>query len=205
VTRVAYGRTFCNVDRPRFSLTLALACMCLLGSCGTAAWRPQPSRQQTRKAVESQSAGASRPSLSAEGTSSTPSVFQLPQMGLFSYRCDRSFRVQPFFDTRGASAEEQVTAHAQNFTRRNFRTRIVGHSHGKPLRETSYLPEPVVALPFAHYSTVTFILSTGTEARALTANLTAEFVAGIFKRKGYPPLGACYVKYWLVSMRVSPY
>jgi ABC-type Fe3+/spermidine/putrescine transport system ATPase subunit len=87
----------------------------------------------------------------------------------------------------------------------DFRTRIVGHSHGKPLRETSYLPEPVVALPFAHYSTVTFILSTGTEARALTANLTAEFVAGIFKRKGYPPLGACYVKHWLVSMRVSPY
>jgi hypothetical protein len=52
---------------------------------------------------------------------------------------------------------------------------------------------------------VTFTVSTGTEARPLKSKVTAQFVAGIFKRKGYPPLGGCYVKHWLIAMTVSPY
>jgi hypothetical protein len=189
-----------TVARSRLSV-LALACIGLLGACATATRSPQPTRQH----IPSQRAGTSQSSTSAEGTSSTPGVFQLPQMGFVSFRCDRAFRAQPFFDTSGVGAEEEVIVHAGNVTRRNFTTRIVGHAHGKPLRETSYLSEHVVALPYAHYTTVTFILSTGTEARALNAKVTAEFVAGIDKRKGYPPLGACYVKHWLISMSVSPY
>jgi len=126
-------------------------------------------------------------------------------MGFVSFRCDRVFRVQPFFDTRGATATEAVTIHARNLTRRNFATRVVGRDRGKPLRETRYSPEPVIALPFANYGKVTFVVSTGSEARALNARVTAEFVAGIFKTRGYPPLGACYVKHWLVSLSVSPY
>jgi hypothetical protein len=126
-------------------------------------------------------------------------------MGFVAFRCDRAFRVQPFFDTRGATATERVTIQGPNITRRNFRTRVVGRYRGKPLRKTSYSPERVIALPFAHYGNVTFIVSTGSEARALNARVTAQFVAGIFKKRGYPPLGACYVKHWLVSMTASPY
>ena len=126
-------------------------------------------------------------------------------MGFVSFRCDSALRVQPFFDTRGATAEEAVTIHAGAVTRRNFSTRVVGQSHGEPLVETTISRAPLIALPPAHYGTVRFTVSTGSEARALRASVTAQFVAGIVTTKGYPPLGACYVKHWLVSMTVSPY
>jgi hypothetical protein len=183
-----------------------LACASLLASCGTAAI----SRDQTRQPIgptlapKTQRVAASQPSLTAAGTSSTPGIFRLPQMGFVGFRCDRAFRVQPLFDTYGTTAEEQVTIQAPNVRRRNFTTQVIGRYRGKPLRQTTYSPQLVTVLPFAHYSSVTFTVSTGTEARALTAEVTAQFVAGIFKRKGYPPLGACYVKHWLVSMTVSP-
>jgi len=98
-----------------------------------------------------------------------------------------------------------VTIRARNLTRRNFAKRVVGRNRGRPLRETRYSPEPMIALPFANYGKVTFVVSTGSEARALNAHVTAQFVAGIFKTSGHPPLGACYVKHWLVSLSVSPY
>ena len=189
-------------------MPVVLACACVLASCGTKMTTTRPTRQTrpTHPAVRSQGVAAtSRPSLNAEGTSSTPGVFQLPQMGFVGFRCDHTFRVQPFFDRRGATAEEEVTLRAPGITRRNFTTRMVGRYRGKPLRETTFSPESVVALPFAHYGTVTFIVRTGSEARALNAKVTAQFVAGIFKNPTYPPLGACYVKHWLVSISVNPY
>ena len=134
-------------------------------------------------------------------------AWRLPdtQMGFVSFRCDSAFRVQPFFDMHGAATTEQVTIRAPGITRRNFTTRIVGHNGTIPMRETTYATEQVIALPFAHYRSVTFMVHGGSEARAITARATARFVAGLFNPKGDPPLGACYVKHWLVSMAVSPY
>lgn len=126
-------------------------------------------------------------------------------MGFVSFRCGPGFSVQPFFDSRGAQAEVAVTIHAEKIVRRNFTTRVIGHNRSQPIRETAYSSEPVTALPFGHYGKVTFAVRTVTEARALTATVTAVFAAGISKHKGYPPLGACYVKKWLVSMTVSPF
>ena len=114
--------------------------------------------------------------------------------------------MQPFFDTHGVASEEAVTIRAGNITRRNFKTRTVGSSGGKPLRETTYAAGHILALPYAHYGRVVFTARTGTEARELHATVTAQFVAGVFHQtNGHPPLGACYVRHWNVSMSVSPY
>jgi hypothetical protein len=126
-------------------------------------------------------------------------------MGFVGFRCDRTFRVQPFFDAHASTSEEEVTVKAGNITRRNFTTRVVGRNGSRLLRETSYSSQLVTALPFAHYRDVTFTVSTGDAARALSAKVTAQFVAGTFRHEGYPPLGACYVKRWLVAMAVSPH
>lgn len=183
------------------TLPLALICMSLLVSCGTAARdSPRGVAPPGKPNVTSE-----RVSPTAEGTSSTPGVFALPQIGAVSFRCDRAFRVQPLFDTHGATSEEAVTIRAGNVTRRNFTTRTVGYSNGMPLRETHYAPNPVLTLPYAHYDKVVFTARTGTEARALAATVTARFVDGVVKRNGAPPLGGCYVKHWSASMSVSPY
>lgn len=179
----------------------------MVSACGTTAGRGKLSGGVTAGATPPARVhvAAKQPSLSAEGTSSTPGVFQLPQMGFVSFRCDRSWRVQPFFDTRGASSAEAVTIWAGRVVRRNFKTRTVGHSHGKPLRETSYSSDPVLALPYAHYGRVVFTAETGDEARELRATVAAQFVAGVFAQKDGPALGGCYVKRWNVSMSVNPY
>jgi hypothetical protein len=64
--------------------------------------------------------------------------------------------VQPFFDEHVVTSEEAVTIRAGTITRRNFTTRAVGYSHGKPLRETTYATGFVLALPYAHYGRVVF-------------------------------------------------
>jgi hypothetical protein len=126
-------------------------------------------------------------------------------MGFISFRCDRAFRVQPFVDTHGVASEEAVTIRAGNITRRNFKTRTVGSSGGKPLRETTYAAGHIVALPYAHYGRVVFTAKTGTEARELRATVTAQFVDGAFQSNGHARFRACYVRHWSVSMSVSPY
>lgn len=183
-----------------------LACIFLLASCGSSRTRSSATHGASGSSgPASVHVAAEQPSSTTEGTSSTPGAFPIPQMGSIGFRCDSAFRVQPFFDMRGAATTEEVTIRAPGITRRNFTTRIVGHNGTMPLRETTYSTEQVVALPFAHYRTVTFLVHGGSEARAITARATARFVAGVFKPKGDPPLGACYVKQWLVSMAVSPY
>ena len=196
-----------GVPRLRVTAPLVLFYIFALAACGTATSSAHHRHALAGKMIAPGKlhAAAPPPTPTAEGTSSTPGIFQLPQMGFVSFQCDRAFRVRPFFDTRGVTSEEAVTIRAGNVTRRNFKTRTIGYSRGTPLRETTYSPDPVVALPYGHYGKVVITASTGTEARALSATVTALFVAGLVQKTGNPALGACYVKRWNVSMRVSPY
>lgn len=146
---------------------------------------------------------ASQSSLNVDGTSSTPGALGVPQMGVVSFRCDRAWRAQPVFDAHGALATEEVTIHGGKLTRRNFTRRLVGHDHGRPLWETRFSAPKRIALPFAHYHTVVFTLHQGTEARILDTKVTAQWVAGIIRKRSGPRLGACFVKRWLLSMNVS--
>ena len=123
-------------------------------------------------------------------------------MGFVSFRCDRAFRVEPFFDTHGsANGDELVTLRAGDLVKRNFKTRVV-HQRGKTLHETAASPNPRIALPYAHYGVVTFAVHEGSEARILDAKVSAEFVAG-FRQNGRSVLGACYVRRWSLSLEVS--
>jgi hypothetical protein len=142
------------------------------------------------------------PSPRAEGTGSTPGVLQVPQMGFVSFRCDRAFRVQPFFDTHGSTnGDDVVTVRARRIVRRNFTTRVVRRG-GKTFHETTLSSAPLVALPYGHYRRVTFEIHEGSEARILDATVSAEFVAGTVASHPGPPLHACYVKRWLLSLTV---
>jgi hypothetical protein len=139
--------------------------------------REVASRGRRPIAAGKQRVAVSQPALNATGTSSTPGVFELAQMGFVGFRCDRNWRVQPFFDVRGAVAAEEVTVEGGRLTGRNFTRRVVGHDHGKPVRETRFSAAQRIALPFAHYHTVVFTLHQGTEARILDAKVMAQFVS----------------------------
>ena len=142
--------------------------------------------------------------LTAEGTDSTPGVFALPQLGSVSFRCGRNLSVQPFFSMASAVASEEVTIRAGTMTRRNFKERAVGRTHGRPVFEEEFSPAEELALPSGHYGIVNFTVHQGDEARLIEATLTAEFVAGTFRVPGVrEPLAACYVKRWSVRMIVS--
>ncbi len=142
----------------------------------------------------------------AEGTSSTPAVFALPQLGSAGFICGRDWTVQPFFNMGSAVATEEATIRAGAVARRNFAVRIVGPSRGKPLIEEKFSPAQQLELPFGHYRAVAFGVRQGGEAREIVATVRADVVAGTFKVRGVPePLGACYVQRWSVTMNVSPY
>ncbi len=142
----------------------------------------------------------------AEGTSSTPAVFALPQLGSAGFICGRDWTVRPFFDMGSAVATEEVAIRAGAVARRNFAVRIVGPSRGKPLIGEEFSSAQKLELPFGHYRAVVFRVRQGTEAREIVATVRAEVVAGTFKVRGVPePLGACYVKRWSVGMTASPY
>jgi hypothetical protein len=187
--------------RSRVWVGLIGGCALSVSACGTA--QLQGVRVKQAASAAARQAPGSQPSLNAQGTSSTPGVFRLPQMGFVSFRCDRHFRVEPFFDTHGATATERVMVRAGKLRRSNFKTRRV-HG-GAALRETTYSNGQVIALPFAHYRTVVFAVSNGDEARALTAKVNVQFVAGVLKERGWPDLGACYAKRWSISMIAKPY
>jgi hypothetical protein len=169
----------------------------MVAGCGTAAVPTQKQLANLRH-----SATASQPARVTQGTGSTPGVLPIPQMGFVSFRCDRAFRVQPFFSTRGATnGEDIVTVRAGNVVRRNFATRVV-HQAGKTFHEMTILPRPIVALPFAHYRLVKFVVREGSEARILDARVSAQFVARRVQENGRPPLGACLVKRWSLALAV---
>ena len=128
--------------------------------------------------------------LKAEGTSSTPAVIALPQLGSAGVVCGRDWTAQPFFYAGPAGATEEV----------RIRAGVA------PLVEEELSPAQQLALPFGHYRTVVFRVRQGTQAREIVATVTAEVVAGTFKVRGVPEaLGACYVKRWSVAMNVNPY
>jgi len=176
---------------------LAAVLVVVVAGCGTAA---EP--KQNQLANPRDSAAASRPVRVTKGTGSTPGVLPIPQMGFVSFRCDRAFRVQPFFSARGAiNGDDVVTVRAGNIVRRNFTMRVV-HQAGKALHEMTISPRPIVALPYAHYRLVTFVVREGSEARILDARVSAQFVAGRVRKNGRPILNACYVKRWLLALAV---
>jgi len=140
----------------------------------------------------------------AEGTSSTPGVFALPQLGSAGITCGRDWTVRPFFYAGRADATEEVTIRAGAIERRSFALRVPGRRRGKPVVERELSPAEQLALPFGHYGTVVFTVRQGTEAREIVATVRAEVVAGTFKRHGVS-LGACYVTRWSIAMNVSPY
>jgi hypothetical protein len=197
--------------RARRATTFAVAGLSVTAvvGCGSTTRRVQPSsRRGTSTATATtttHSATSNQAVLNNNGMFSTPGAFPLPQLGLITFRCSESLGVQPIFDMRGAEATEEVTVRAAGITRRNFRTRVVGQHHGVKLRETSYSPQPQLALPFGHYRNVVFTVRQGTEAREITAKVEAEFVAGAVHQKGAPRGWACYATRWLANMRVSPY
>ena len=169
----------------------------VVAGCGTATVP-----QQKQPADPRQSAAASRPAAVTKGTGSTPGLLPIPQMGVVSFRCDRAFRVQPFFSTRGAiNGDDVVTVRAGNVVRRNLATRVV-HQAGKTLHEMTISPRPIVALPYAHYRRVTFVVREGSEARILDARVSAQFVARRVHQDGRPVLSACYVKRWSLALAV---
>jgi hypothetical protein len=128
----------------------------------------------------------------AEGRSSTPAIFALPELGSAGFRCGRRWAVEPFFDMRLSLATEGVTIRAGAVARRNFTYKVVGRIHGKPLLEEQFSRAGVLALPFGHYRSVTFRVRQSTEPREIDATITADF-------------GLCYVRRWSVQMDVSPY
>jgi hypothetical protein len=184
----------------RLPISFVFVCVGSMAGCGTV--HRGPARQAT-SGVATHSVAASQRSLNADGTSSTPGVFVVPQMGFVGFRCDRAWRVQPFFDLHYVAATEEVSIRAGNLIRRNFTRRLVGHTHGRPLWLARVSPAQRIALPFAHYHSVVFTLHQGTEARILDARVIALFVARVVTTKGTPPLAACLVKHWSVSMSVS--
>jgi hypothetical protein len=120
-----------------------------------------------------------------------------------SFRCDRAFRVQPFFDTHGSTnGDDLVTVRAGRVVRRNFTKRVVRRGN-KTFNEITISSAPVVALPYSHYGRVTFRIREGSEARILDAGVTADFVASKSTSRDGVSLGACYVKRWLLSLTVS--
>jgi hypothetical protein len=124
-------------------------------------------------------------------------------MGFVGFRCDRRFRVQPFFDTYGSvNGSDVVTVRAGRVSRRNFTTRLV-RLDGKTFHEMTISPEPVIALPFAHYRLVTFVIHEGSEARILEARVSARFISGPAGHQGRTRLRACYVRHWSLSLDVS--
>jgi hypothetical protein len=142
----------------------------------------------------------------AEGTSSTPGVLALPQLGSVGFRCSRSWAVQPFFDLAPAVATEEVTIRAGSLTKRNFVREIVGRSHGRAITRVAVAQIRQLALPFGHYRNVTFTVRQSTEARAIAAIVGAEFVAGKFRAPAdSEEFAKCYVKRWAVRIDVSPY
>ena len=123
-------------------------------------------------------------------------------MGFVSFRCDRASRVQPYFSTRGAiNGDDVVTVRAGNVVRRNFATRVV-HPTGKTLHEMTISPRPIVALPYAQYRLVTFVVREGSEARILDARVSAQFVARRVRKNGRTILSTCYVKRWSLALAV---
>jgi hypothetical protein len=177
---------------------LAAVIAVVVAGCGTATVP-----RQKQLAAPGHSAAASRPARVAMGTGSTPGVLSIPQMGFVSFRCDRAFRVQPFFSTRGAINGDDVvvTVRAGNVVRRNFATRVV-HQAGKTLYEMAISPRPIISLPYAHYRLVTFAVREGSEARILDARVSAQFVARRVRENGRTPLGACLVKRWSLALAV---
>ncbi len=124
-------------------------------------------------------------------------------MGFVSFRCDRTFRVQPFFDNKGATnGDDAVTVRARDVVRRNFEVRVV-HYGGKAFHEMAILPTPIVALPYAHYRHVTFAIHEGGEARILDAKVSVQFVAGPVGKNSRSTLHACYVRRWSLALTVS--
>jgi len=142
----------------------------------------------------------------AEGTSSTPRVLALPQLGSVGFRCSRSWAVQPFFDLAQAVATEEVTIRAGSLTKRNFAREVVGRSYGKAITRVAVAQIRQLALPFGHYRKVTFTVRQSTEARAIAAIVGVEFVAGKFRvAADSEELAGCYVKRWAVRIDVSAY
>jgi hypothetical protein len=175
---------------------LALVAVIVAG-CGIStayqARLPNPRHAATASAV--------RGSRSVLGTGSTPGILPIPQMGFVSFRCDRAFRVEPYFDTHGSTnGDDLVTVRAGDVMRRNFATHVVPLD-GKTLDEIAISPKPIVALPYAHYGLVTFAIHEDSEARILDANVSAHFVARS-RNSGRAALGACYVRRWLLALRV---
>ena len=179
---------------------LAVVIAALFAGCGTASVAQSDAPGKPRDVA---TASTPQPSQQAEGTGSTPGVLPIPQMGFVSFRCDRAFRVQPFFDTTGATnGADVVTVLAGDVVRRNFVTRVM-HEGGKTLHEMTISPTPVIALPYAHYRLVTFVIHEGSEARILDAKVRAQFVAGPVGKNGRSTPHACYVKRWLLALAVS--
>jgi hypothetical protein len=171
----------------------------LVAGCGTAT---VPRQKQVATPRHAFKASPSQPARGAQGTGSTPGVLPIPQMGFVSFRCDRAFRVQPFFSTQGATnGDDVVTVRAGNVVRRNFTTTVV-HKAGKTLHEMTISPRPIIALPYAHYRLVIFVVREGSEARILDATVSAQFVARRVGKHGRPILGACYVKHWSLDLAV---
>jgi hypothetical protein len=188
---------------------LGCAVALIVSACGSSQSHTQSSYRQapvTKTTVVTTHA-APPAALAGQGTSSTPGVFVVPQMGFASFRCGTGGQgVQPFYDTQNTTSEEKVSIQAGPTVKRNFTVKTVGHVNGHPLTEVHYAPGFRLALPFGHYDTVTFTVEQGTEARTLQARVVAKFAAGNFNRKGVVgPRYACFVTHWTVDENVSPY